>query len=480
MRKLGRAILILGAILSAVPRLEAQVMNSLYFMPGVPQSNRVNPAHQPQGGFYLGLPGLAPLRAEVSSSSLALGDVILKHPTEDSLITFLHPLADKEAFLNKLQPDNYVISEVGSSLVSLGFRTGAGFFSLDISTRVDGDLHIPGDLAHLALEGTEEGRTYHLDGIGANLSGFEEVSLGWSYDLGDRIQIGARGKLLFGIGNLTTSESQLAVTTSEAAWNIRSNMLFKASLGFAEVVYDEEGMIEDIIVDEKLQDLNAYELARYAFNKNNMGAALDLGVNYRPGDRWLLSASLLDLGWIKWKDNVHEGNYELDYDYTSVEVNPFDLIDDANVDTFADSVLTALGDTLLSGLDLSPGQAYSTRLNTKLYLGASFYVTPNINFGLLSRTDFLRNAVVEQVTASANFSAGRILGFTLSYSYINSYFKNLGAGISLNAGPFNLYVVSDNALNAVFWPQEAVSTNLWFGMNLVFGYRQKMDRPLVY
>lgn len=480
MRKLGRAILILGVILSAIPRLEAQVMNSMYFMPGVPQSNRVNPAHQPQGGFYLGLPGLAPLRAEVSSSSLALGDVILKHPTEDSLITFLHPLADKEAFLNKLQPDNYVISEVGSSLVSLGFRTGAGYFSLDISTRVDGDVDIPGDLARLALEGTEEGRTYTLDGIGANVSGFEEVSLGWSYDLGDRVQIGARGKLLFGIGNLTTTESQLAVTTSEAAWNIRSNMLFKASLGFAEVVYDEEGMIEDIIVNEKLQDLNAYELARYAFNKNNLGAALDLGVNYRPGDRWLLSASLLDLGWIKWKDNIHQGSYTLDYDYTSVEVNPFDLIDDANVDTYADSVLTALGDTLLSGLDLAPGQAYSTRLNTKLYLGASFYVTPHINFGLLSRTDFLRNAVVEQVTASANFSAGRILGFTLSYSYINSYFKNLGAGISLNAGPFNLYVVSDNALNAVFWPQEAVSTNLWFGMNLVFGYRQKMDRPLVY
>ena len=473
--------MILGIVLSAIPRTEAQVMNSLYFMPGVPQSNRVNPAHQPQGGFYLGLPGLAPLRAEVSSSSLSLGDVIFPHPDEDSLITFLHPLADKEAFLNKLKPDNYVISEVGSSLFSLGFRTGAGFFSLDISTRVDGDLNIPGDLARLALEGTDEGRTYYLDGIGANLSGFEEVSLGWSYDLGDQIQIGVRGKLLFGIGNLTTTESHLAVTTSEEAWNIRSNMLFNASLGFAEVVYDGEGMIEDILVDEKLQDLNPLELARYAFNKNNLGAALDLGLNYRPGDRWLLSASLLDLGWIGWKDNVHRGSYELDYDYTSVEVNPFDFIDDNNsVDTYADSVLTALGDTLLGGLDLAPGQAYSTRLNTKLYVGASFYVTPNINFGLLSRTDFLRNAVVEQVTASVNFSAGRILGFTLSYSYINNYFKNLGAGISLNAGPFNLYVVSDNALNAVFWPQEAVSTNLWFGMNLVFGYRQKMDRPLVY
>ena len=132
----------------------------------------------------------------------------------------------------------------------------------------------------------------------------------------------------------------------------------------------------------------------------------------------------------------------------------------------------------------TPGEIYSRRLNTKVYIGASWYVTPKINFGLLSRTDFLKEAVVEQVTASANLAAGRFLNFTLSYSYSNSYFKNFGAGISFNAGPLNLYVISDNTLNVLFWPQEAQSANLWFGMNLVFGYKQflkqDLDRPLVY
>jgi outer membrane protein W len=370
---------------------------------------------------------------------------------------------------------------VGTSLFSLGFRTEVGFFSLDVTTRIDGSLYIPGDLARLVVEGTNDGQTYDLDGIGADLSGFEDISIGWSGSLGKKVQIGVRGKILLGIGNLSTTQSKLSVTTSEEVWSIQSQMLFNASLGFAEVVYDEDGMIEDIVIDEDLQNLDAFSLARQAFNKNNLGAGIDLGINYQPGERWLLSASLLDLGMVHWKDNVHTGSYELDYDYTSVDVDPFEFInDDASIDSYADSTLTALADTLLGGLNLAPGQAYSSRLNTKLYLGASWYVTPNINFGLLSRTDFLRNAVVEQVTASANFSTGRVLNFTLSYSYINSYFKNLGAGISLNAGPFNVYVVSDNALNAVFWPQEARSANLWFGMNLVFGYRDKEDLPLIY
>ncbi len=481
MREKWRVLLILGVILSAGNMMEAQVMNSLYFMPGVPQSNRINPAYQPEAGFYFGIPGISPLRAEISSSSLSLGDVIFPHPSEDSLITFLHPLGDKDAFLKQLKPMNYVISDLGTSLFSLGFRTGVGFFSLDVTTRFDGNVYIPGGLAQLTINGADDGKTYDLDGIGADLSAFEEISVGWSGNIGQKLQIGVRGKVLFGIGNLTTTESQLTLTTSEDAWNLHANMLYNASLPFAEVQYDEDGMIEDIVIDEELQNLKPYALARYAFNKGNMGTGIDLGINYRPGERWLLSASLLDLGFIQWNDNVHQVSYELDYDYTSVDVDPFDFLDDNNTnDTYIDSVLTALTDTLTGALNMGPGRAYSSRLNTKLYLGASWNVTPNINFGLLSRTDFLRNAVTEQVTASANFTAGRFLNFTLSYSYINSYFKNVGAGISLNAGPLNLYVISDNALNAVFWPQETRSANLWFGMNLVFGYREKVDRPLIH
>jgi len=480
MRDRWRIIPVLGMILGLSLHLEAQVTNTLYFMRGVPQSNRINPAHQPEGGFYLGLPGASPLTSELSSSSISFGDVIFPHPTEDSLITFLHPLADNGDFLQKLKPLNYVISDVGTSLFSLGFRTGAGYFSLDVTSRVEGNIYIPGDLAKLAIEGINEGITYELDGIGADLSGFEEVSLGWSYELGQNIQIGVRGKILFGIGNLTTSKSQLSVTTSEEFWNLRSSILVNASIPFAEVVYDDEGLVEDILIDEELENPSPLNIARYAFNQNNLGAAIDLGINYRPGDRWLISASLLDLGMIRWKDNVHQASYEIEYDYTSVDVDPLDFADEVAIDTYADSVLNALADTLTGGLTMGPAGAYSSRLNTKLYLGASFYVTPNINFGLLSRTDFLRDAMVEQLTASANFRAGRFLNFSLSYSYINSYFKNLGAGISFNAGPFNLYVISDNALNAVFWPEEASSANLWLGMNLVFGYREKLDRPLIY
>jgi len=136
-------------------------------------------------------------------------------------------------------------------------------------------------------------------------------------------------------------------------------------------------------------------------------------------------------------------------------------------------------------MTFTSGGAYAKRLNTKLFAGASYFITPKFNLGILSRTDFLNGKISQQITASANVTTGRFINLSLSYSYKNAYLKNIGAGLSLNLGPLNLYVISDNALNLLFWPQEARSVNFWFGMNMVFGYRRYMkveykDRPLVY
>ena len=461
--------------------VQAQANNTLYFMKGVPQANRVNPAYQPQCKFYIGIPMLAPAISNVSSNSLAWNDLVYHNPVRpDSLITFLHPEGSKEAFLNNLRPVNLVISDIGSSLISCGFRTEVGFFTMDITSRWDGNVYIPGDLPRMLIKGAGDGEKYDLNGIGADLMAFDEISVGWSGQILDNLTIGARAKLLFGIGNITTKSSNLSLTTSTENWHLVSDMQFNASLPFAEVTYDEDGNIGEIEIDEELKSPNFSSISQYMFNGKNLGFGLDLGVNYRPLEELQLSLSVVDLGFIHWKDEVHQLDYTTEYDFTGFELNPFELSDDYSFGDFIDSSVSMLSDSLASFAEFTPGTAYSKRLNTKLYIGVSYDVTPSINFGLLSRTDFLNGSVTEQVTASANFHTGRILNFSLSYSYMSNYFRNIGAGISLNAGPVNLYLVSDNALNVLFWPDDAQSANIWFGFNLLFGYKDKPDLPLVY
>ena len=310
-------------------------------------------------------------------------------------------------------------------------------------------------------------------------SEYQEVSLGWSRNLTDELRIGVRAKVLFGGANLSTLESDLEVTTSQDAWNLRSEILLNASLPFAEVTYDEDGLIEDVVPGEDLENPDFGVISSYMFNTRNLGAGIDLGVDWRPMENLQVSLSLLDLGFIRWKDEVHQMVYSTEYDFEGIELDPLELGEDYTMGDYIDIAVNQIVDSLAGFLVTRPGGAYSKRTSTKLYAGASFYVTEKINFGLLSRTDFLNGRISEQVTASANFTTGRFLNFSLSYSYLNAYFKNIGTGVSFHAGPVNLYLVSDNALNAVFWPHEARSVNLWLGMNLVFGYREKTDLPLV-
>jgi hypothetical protein len=461
-----------------------QTQNSLYFMNGIPQSNRINPARQPECGFYIGIPALSPLSTQLSSDPLAYEDVIYSHPSEDSLITFLHPLVEQQAFLDKLKPVNVLFADTRVSAISIGFGTGVGFFTLDLTTRAEAAFYFPGDLARLVLEGADEGGVYNMDGMGPDLTGFDEIGVGWSKALGNKWQLGVRAKGLFGFGNLSFTNSEFELSTSEELWNVQADMEFNASLPFAEVVYDEDGNIEDIIIEDDISSTRPGAIFREAFNAKNFGLAVDLGVDYSPTDRWLLSASVLDIGYIHWTDEVHQLTFKTDYDFDGLEVNPFDFTGDLNFGDYVDSSFTAIADSLSGELEFTPGGTYNSRLNPKLYVGASWWATPNINFGILSRTDFLRETILEQLTASANFAAGRVLNFTLSYTFMTNSWKNLGAGISLNAGPVNIFAISDNTLNLVFWPEEAQSVNLWFGMNLVFGYKkfsdQDGDRPLVY
>lgn len=479
MKSLNRLILGVGIATACGIGAAAQVSNSLYFMGGVPQSSRLNPAFQPDCDLYIGIPLLAPLRTELISSPFAWNDLIYPHPTQDSLITFLHPLGDKEAFLNKLKPTNYFLSHSGTSLLSVGFRTEIGFFSVDVSTRFEGSFYFPGDFGSLLVKGTEEGRTYNLDGLSADWVGFDVVSVGWSGALLDNLKVGVRGKLLFGVGNLSTLNSNLSLTTSEESWQLISDMRFAASLPFANVTYDEEGKISDITLKDEVENLDPWQLPKYAFNARNFGLGIDLGIEYSPVENLFLSASLLDVGYINWKDETHAVSYTTAYDFMGLEIDPLELTDDFNFGDYLDSAFSQLTDSLSGFLEFTPGGVFSRKLNTKLFVGVSYAVTPGIRLGLLSRTDFLTGKVAEQVTASGNFSVAPWLDLTLTYSYIHSYFKNVGAGFSIHTGPFNLYVITDNALNLALWPQETRAVNFRLGMNLLFGCKH-IDRPLVY
>lgn len=475
--KRAKQILIAGTFLIlATLQLGAQIPNSMFFMPGVPQSNRINPAIQPGCGFYLGMPALAPLRFQLTSSSLAYGDVITYNSELDSLITPFHPLGDVQSFLDKLDPVNSVINDFGTSLLSFGFRAGQNFFSLDITTRLDANIYYPKGLFELPVIGLPDGETRSFNGLGVDFTSYIETSLGWSRKdfIIPNLDLGVRGKVLSGLANVTTTKSVLEVTASAENLSFNSDLEYNIAVPSFITIEDSDS---SFLPEITLPDMDVTPIGDIVKDAllDNLGFGVDIGLNYQPIPQLMLSASVLDLAYINWSNTV-TGAMNFKYDFEGVNVS-FDGIDT----TFFQEMI----DSAESSVSIIAGQAYTSRLNTKLFVGASYYPIEKIGFGLLSRTDFLSDGIAQQFTATANMTTGRFINLSLSYTYMVNSMKNIGAGVSFNVGPFNLYVISDNAISGALWPTEAKSVNLWFGMNLCFGYRlakkapTPKDRPLI-
>ena len=90
--------------------VKAQDPQTLYYMNSVPQSTIMNPALQPSYNVFVGLPVISSLQVGAGNNKLGLTDIIMKHPTNDSLITFLHPDAEFNTsdFLSKLDDNNFL------------------------------------------------------------------------------------------------------------------------------------------------------------------------------------------------------------------------------------------------------------------------------------------------------------------------------------------------------------------------------------
>lgn len=472
------SIILLILLLAATGRGFGQNANSFYFMKGIPQIYQINPAFQPECNFFLGFPGLAPTMVK-SSNSFTFGDLIEYNEQIDSFIFFLHPLGKGgEAFLDALDENNSFITEVSTSLASFGFRYEETYFTFDIKERISFRMDYSKDYLRFPIVGPDSGQFFDMK-LGVDFSLMNEFSLGASHKLAEGLTVGVRGKLLFGQANARSERFDLSLATSEDIWELQNDVSINTSAPYlVDFINFAVGAPIELITgdleDFEIEDPTTGDILQLVVNPRNFGLALDIGVDYQLYDWLQLTASVVDFGSVNWKDNMINLQHKAQYDFEGVEI---DLADDEN--DFTGSFLDSLDNTFDNFTASSV--AYRTWLPTKLYLGGAFYPHEMISFGLLSRTEFYRGEVNQQFSVSANFHPFRTLSTTLSYSIINNTYQNFGFGLALNAGPLNLFLLTDTGPSVYFFPKKASNLNMMVGMNIVIGCRKerKYDVPLI-
>jgi len=419
----------------------AQLSTTAYHMYGIPQANHLNPAFQPSCSWHLGMPVLSPLSFKVESTALKYKDIFTFDDGLGEFITFMHPNADKDVFMNALKPHNNIRLSTSFDLLSFGFRKDQMYFSLDITDRIENTFVIPEDFFEFAVY------------LSKNQDRFSFVA------------------------NAQARVTDLNLTTSTDVWDVNSRI--DADISFPGIVTasQPDGLMDSI--EFNIDDVETSDLIKTVIGLGNPGFAVDFGFQYRPLDYLTVSGSINDLGFIRWKNNVTNLSNDGAFTFEGIEIDI--LSSEADDET---SPVDEIIDSLTSQMDFYvSNNPYTTMLSGGFHLGAAYELNEKVRFGVVNRTKVYKAKFYNQFTLSANVQPIRAFSASLSYSVIGKNFANIGIGLSMYAGPFNLYFITDQLPSATLIPSSMQSVSFRLGMNLVFGCSKKKkamgDRPLI-
>ncbi|MBX7124531.1 MAG: hypothetical protein K1X47_02475 [Cyclobacteriaceae bacterium] len=436
------------------PAIWAQTEGTLTLMNSLPQVVYTNPAAVPRYRFSLGLPGSS-LLFSYTNNGFSYSDMV---KTQNGVVT-----ADLNKFNNALKPRNYITMAAQADLFRFSLKVSPRFYlTVNATAKAYNRLMIPKDLMSIFINGNVQ-----FIGSSAVISPriesttMLETGFGGAYTVNKNLRVGARIKILKGVSNITTQSANLNIAvapdnyavTATADLDVRSSGIYN----FSQSNFDFGNSYKDYL--------------------SNNGYAFDLGATYRLFDRLNLGASLLDIGSIKWSNNTY--GYTLSKSDASYTFPGVDLNQILNGNS---AYLDHEGDTLQKRFKPKEGviPSYRTTLPGKMYLTAQYELRRNFIVGAAGYAERYQGRLSAGLTLGVNKNFGRRLTLSGSYTISNNSYNNLGAGMSINAPPFQFYLLGDNLLNAALsanhinqYLNNLQTFNLRMGLNFVFGW----DRP---
>jgi len=434
--------------------LQAQQANTLYLMHAVPQSNLLNPAIQIQCKYYVGIPILSSLHLNYSNTAFTYNQLASQDTWNIEKVSGQTHRMDLYTGEFQLHP------------VSLGYRHKLLYFTFNVAEKAQLYQTIPGNMVQMAVHGNGAmvGETSRFDGFRPGGYHSREYSMGISKVLGPYLTAGLRAKLLFGKANLTTGNTRLRASTAEENFAVLLETDYRLNSSFPmTLTEDAEGNITGAELDE-------IDMARYLMNRGNMGFGLDFGLVYKYMEFITLSASVLDLGLIRWKTDLNNIHGIGDFEYTGT---------DLSTEIISNDFLNEMLDSIINTIDMTTThEPYTYTLPTQIFLAGSYRYSEKIAIGLVNRNVIYKSKVHSSFTLSAQADLAEKFMGTVSWSYLNNSLLNLGIGIAYHGKGIQFHAVTDN-LSGFFYPFDTRTLNLRVGFNLLLGCprnkREKMQ-----
>jgi len=422
----------------------------LYNMRHVPQSVYANPAFIPTSRVNIAIPVAGGINLTASRNDFETRDLFNDVNGE---LEF-----DVQRFVDGLDRENFIQTTLNTDLFHVGFSSGQNYFHINVTERVNMEIVFPKDAAILIREVWESedlvelvGQNVNIDNFRVNQYHLRELGIGWARNINSKLSVGATYKLLYGVSSIETKSSALVLDTDLQSVNDTISGLASFDLNSSGVNDYWEENYDRLLVANR-----------------NFGHAIDLGFRYTPNELFEFSGAAIDLfSSIRWKDNVR--NYRADG--LGIEITPVGFESIVNrSDTSIYSAIETLVDSIGEQIDENPSfESYQTDLPTRINLYAGYNILPKVQVGLLSQNLFYKSDSRFYLKAQVNARFKRFLQAQFSYALLDEdeAITNIGLGLSVNAGPVQFYVMSENFLAPVYY-HDNLNPTVMFGLNLTF------------
>ncbi len=474
-------LLIILLLAVTVYEVGAQSNQTLYFM-NLPQRTTLNPVLRPTNKVFVGLPVVSDISVNLDNNFLGFSDLFLNGVISDSTIAFQEEGEPLDNFLDKLNKANSIEPQVSVQLFGLGFTVlNDLYITLDLTERIECNIVFPGDMLKLGIQGSAgfNGHRVDLSALRTDAKYFHEIGLGASKDITEKLRIGVRGKILFGVATGSLDNNGLGLKVNDDnSYTLDADMALNIC-GPVIAYAGNDGSLDSMKIDRE-QLNSAKGVVSYLTRMGNPGLGIDVGAEYRFTDRLSVSAALTDLGFIRWKTDER---VKLITD-SKIELSGNSMQDVYDETLTFEDMIQQFTDTLLSTVSVvDDPEPFTTFLPMGLTFAGSYNLTDFLSFGLLSQTKFIGKQAHESVTLSTNLNFGNVFSTTLAYTAANQRFDNVGLGLAFRGGYFQFYTLVDNI--PLKWtkatsgestfriPENWNTVHLRMGLNFVFGNKIK-------
>lgn len=427
----------------------AQVLYSSYFMQTSDYRHELNPALLDHG--YVAMPlFLGYMNFNTTGSFGAKKFIYEMQPSwqgydntkTNNYTTFMHPEVDANKFLDGLRKRNTLSANFKYQLLSVAFKGLGGYNVIDLNLRSQTDAALPKSLFEF-MKQTGAQTDYDITSLGVRSQTFAELGLGHSHKINDRLTVGAKFKLLFGLAYADIQTDHLKLHLNDDYWEIDGKIEAAAAIMKTEVKTKENKVDPENPERQRFDELDDFK-----GGLGGVGMAIDLGATYKLTDDLTLSAALTDLGFISWRDANRmssSGHWTFDgFDediYTGGSKSNSTTLDDQ---------LEDLGDDLEDMFSVyydgkkKKRQALAANLN----IGAE-YTLPMYNkmrFGFLYSSKLAGRYSYHQGMFSANYRPASWIEGTLNLAFTSTGVTS-GLVVDLHAKHFNFFIGADRFLS---------------------------------